>query len=129
MAVLGIQVFGAVFGAFILYMTFLQWKKKEFTINEWIFWSIFAAVFTLISLFPDVLNPLVASLKLERKLDFFIILGFMFLIAATFYTYRVVRRTQKGFEELVRQLAIEKAQEQNKGSSKGNKKQLLQKSK
>ena len=109
--VLGIQVFGIVFGVFILYMSFLQWKKKEFTINEWLFWSIFALGFSGISLFPEVINPITAVLKLERKLDFFIILGFMFLIAATFYSYRIVRKTQKGLEELVRQLALERAHE------------------
>lgn len=108
--VLGIQVIGTVFGAFMLYMSFLQWKKREFTLNEWVFWSVFALGFSGISLFPDLLNPIVASLKLQRKLDFLIILGFMFLIFATFYSYRVVRKVQKGLEELVRQLALERAQ-------------------
>ncbi len=109
--VLGIQVFGTVFGAFMLYMSFLQWKKKAFTLNEWAFWSLFALAFSGISLFPNIINPITAALKLERKLDLFIILGFMFLIAATFYSYRVVRATQKELEALVRQLALEKAQE------------------
>ena len=113
--VLGIQVVGVGFGIFVLYMSFLQWKKKEFTINEWAFWGTFALAFSGVSLFPDILNPVVATLKLQRKLDFFIILGFMFLIAAVFYTYRVVRNTQKGLEELVRQLAMERASEPEKG--------------
>ena len=111
--VLGIQVFGIVFGALMLYMSFLQWKKREFTFNEWAFWSVFALAFSGISFFPDVISPITAALRLERKLDLFIILGFMFLIAATFYSYRVVRKTQKGLEELVRQLALERAQEPN----------------
>ncbi|MBI2143962.1 DUF2304 domain-containing protein [Candidatus Woesearchaeota archaeon] len=109
--VLGIQVFGTVFGAFMLYMSFLQWKKKQFTLNEWAFWSAFAVLFSVISAFPDIINPLLPQLKLERKLDLFIILGFMFLIASTFYSYRIVRSTQKRLEELVRQLALERAQE------------------
>src|SRR3989338_8109480 len=111
MAVLGIQVFGLVFGIFVLYMSFLQWKKKEFTINEWAFWSVFAIAFSTVSLFPNILNPVVVSLKLGRTLDLFIIVGFMFLIASTFYTYKVVRKVQKGLENLVRQLALEKARE------------------
>lgn len=108
---LGIQVFGIVFGAFMLYMSFLQWKKREFTFTEWAFWSLFAAAFSGISLFPQVLDPVIAVLELGRKLDLFIIIGFMFLIAATFYTYKIVRTTQKRLEELVRQLALERAQE------------------
>lgn len=109
--VLGIQVFGIVFGAFMLYMSFLQWKKRQFTLNEFLFWSVFALAFSLISLFPDVINPITAALKLERKLDLFIILGFMFLIGSTFYSYRIVRHTQRQLEEVVRQLALERAQE------------------
>ena len=109
--VLGIQVFGIVFGAFMLYMSFLQWKKRQFTLTEFLFWSSFAVVFSALSLFPNVLDPIVASLKLGRTLDLFIILGFMFLIAATFYSYRIVRSTQKQLEELVRQIGIERVQE------------------
>ncbi|MBI2142772.1 DUF2304 domain-containing protein, partial [Candidatus Woesearchaeota archaeon] len=109
--VLGIQVFGIVFGAFMLYMSFLQWKKRQFTLTEWVFWSFFAVLFSAISAFPDIINPLLPRLKLERKLDLLIILGFMFLIAATFYSYRIVRHTQKQVEELVRQIAIERAQQ------------------
>lgn len=116
--VLGIQVLGTVFGFFILYMSFLQWKKKEFTVNEWAFWSLFAIGFSAISLFPNVLEPLLVSLKLARALDFLIIVGFMFLIAAMFYTYRVVRRVQKSLEQLVRQLALERVHEPDNAEKK-----------
>jgi hypothetical protein len=105
---LGIQVFGLVFSAFILYVSFLFYKKKEFTLTEWGFWALFALVFAIISVFPELLDPIVSSLNLARTLDLFIILGFMFLIAATFYTYRVTRSTNKRMEELVRILALEK---------------------
>ena len=120
--VLGVQVFGIVFGAFMLYMSFLQWKKRQFTLTEWVFWSFFAVLFSAISAFPDIINPLLPRLKLERKLDLFIILGFMFLIAATFYSYRIVRHTQKQVEELVRQIALERAQQPQQMNAKGNKK-------
>ncbi|MBI2140953.1 DUF2304 domain-containing protein [Candidatus Woesearchaeota archaeon] len=124
---LGIQVFGIVFGAFMLYMTFLQWKKKEFTFNEWAFWSLFALAFSAVSLFPQVLDPVIAVLELGRKLDLFIILGFMFLIAAIFYTYKVVRTTQKKLEELVRRTALERAQQHDLFSKKVNQKTQLKK--
>ncbi|MAG15646.1 hypothetical protein CMO88_01140 [Candidatus Woesearchaeota archaeon] len=111
---LGIQVFGLVFSAFILYMSFLYYKKKEFTLTEWSFWALFAILFATLSVFPQVLDPIVRSLNLGRKLDLFIILGFMFLIATTFYTYRVARNTDKRVEELVRNMAIEKEKKKKK---------------
>ena len=105
---LGVQVFGLVFSAFILYMSFLYYKKKEFTFTEWSFWMLFAVIFAILSIFPELLNPIVTTLNLGRKLDLFIIIGFMFLIATTFYTYRVARNTDKRVGDLVRNLAIEK---------------------
>lgn len=112
--VLGIQVFGLVFSAFMLYMSFLYYKKKEFTLTEWGFWAFFSALFALLSLFPNLLDPIITNLNLGRKLDLLIILGFMFLIAITFYTYRITRHTDKRVEELVRKLAIERAEKKDK---------------
>lgn len=106
--VLGIQVFGLLFGLFMLYLSFLNHKRKEFTVNEWAFWTLLSAAFMVISLFPQVLEPVVETLNLGRTLDLFIILGFMFLIAAVFYTYMVTRKTQRRMEELVRKLALKK---------------------
>ena len=111
---LGIQVFGLAFSAFMLYLSFLYYKKREFTLTECGFWALFAAIFATLSIFPDVLNPVVRSLNLGRKLDFLIILGFMFLIAATFYTYRVTRHTDKRVETLVRNMAIEEAEKKKR---------------
>ncbi|MBI2664964.1 DUF2304 domain-containing protein [Candidatus Woesearchaeota archaeon] len=105
---LGIQVFGLAFSALMLYMSFLYYKKKEFTLTEWSFWAVFALFFAAISVFPEILDPIVKSLNLGRKLDLLIILGFMFLIAATFYTYRVTRHTDKRMETLVRNMALER---------------------
>ena len=105
---LGIQVFGLVFSAFMLYVSFLYYKKRQFTLMEWGFWTGFSALFAAVSIFPEVLDPIVATLNLGRKLDLFIILGFMFLIVATFYTYTVTRRTDRRMEEVVRKIALER---------------------
>ncbi len=106
--VLGIQVIGVLFGLFLIYLTFLFHKRKEFTFNEWAFWTIMALLFMIVSLFPQVLDPIVKSLNLTRTMDFFIILGFMFLIAAVFYSYKVTRATQRRLEEVVRTIALQK---------------------
>ena len=108
--ILGIQILGLLFGAFVLYMTFLNYKRREFTINEFGFWSAVAVALSIIAVFPDVLNPVVQTLNLSRTLDFLIIVGFIFLITAAFYTYLVTRRTQRMMEEVVRNLALERPQ-------------------
>jgi hypothetical protein len=106
--VLGIQVFGALFGLVLIYLTFLHYKRKEFTLTEWGFWTILALLFATVAVFPQLLDPIVESLSLARTMDLFIILGFMFLIAAVYYTYTIVRGNQKKLEEIVRKIALER---------------------
>jgi hypothetical protein len=106
--ILGIQILGILFGFFMMYYTFLQYKRKEFTIREYGFWFIFWAFFVVITLFPQFLDPLLKTLNISRALDFFIIAGFLFMIFVVFYTYTIVRKNQRKLEEVVRQMALRK---------------------
>ncbi len=112
--VLGIQILGSIFALFMLYVTFLHQKRKEYTVKEYIFWTFFWIVFGLISIFPQWLDAISAKLTLSRTLDLFTILGFMFLITLTVYVYDVARKTQRKVDDVVRKIAIEDAKKSNK---------------
>ena len=106
--ILGIQILGMLFGLFMIYMTFIYSKKKDFTFKEWAFWSVMWVAFFFVALSPSSLNFIVKDVfKLKRPLDFYIIVGFMFLTGAVFYTYTIVRRNQRRIESLVRKIALE----------------------
>ncbi len=106
----GIQIIAIMFALFMIYLTFLNRKRKEFTIKEYLFWFLLWVIFILVSLFPEIIGNLIKDvMKLQRPLDFFIIVGFMYLIGALFYTYTIVRKTQQKTEEIVRKLALERA--------------------
>ena len=109
--VLGIQIVGFLFGLFIIYLTFLNYKRKEFTTKEFIFWILLWIIFIVLTLFPFLLDPIVKSFGFFRTLDLLIISGFLFLIATNFYTYTLTRKNQKQLEAVVREIAIKK----NKG--------------
>ena len=106
--ILGIQILGILFGFFMMYYTFLQYKRKEFTIKEYSFWFVFWAAFVILTLFPQVLDPVLETLNIARTLDFFIIIGFLFLIFVIFYTYTIVRKNQRKLEQIVRNMALKK---------------------
>ncbi len=106
--ILGIQILGILFGLFMMYYTFLQHKRKEFTIKEYSFWFIFWGVFVIITLFPQILDPVLMTLNISRTLDLFIIAGFLFMIFVIFYTYIVVRKSQRKLEEVVRNIALKR---------------------
>ena len=109
--ILGIQIVVFLFGLLIIYYSFLNYKRKEFTIKEFLFWIFLWIVFIIFSLFPFILDPIIKPLGFFRAFDFFIMSGFLFLIAAIFYTYTITRKNQKQLEMVVREVAIKK----NKG--------------
>ena len=107
---LGIQIAGILFSLFMLYITFLHRKRDEFTINEAGFWTILWIGFTFFIIFPHSFDFIIRDvLDFARTLDFFIVTGFMFVIGAIFYTYTVLRKTQKKVDSIVRKVAIDKA--------------------
>ena len=104
---LGIQVVGIIFGLFMLYLTFLHLKRKEFTIVEAVGWFVLWISIAFMTLFPNSLDFLVKGvLNLQRPLDFFIICGFLFLIFATFFNYSQNRKNDKKIEKIVSRIAI-----------------------
>jgi hypothetical protein len=107
--ILGIQLLGVLFALFMLYLTFMHKKRKEFETIEYALWVIFWLIFMFITLFPSSLNMIVKTLSLNRPLDLLIISGFLFLIGIGFYTYTITRKTQNKVEDLVRSIAIKKA--------------------
>lgn len=107
--IMGIQLLGVLFGLFMIYLTFLNRKRKDYTSKESLVWIILWTGFIYVALFPNSLDFLVKrTLGLQRPLDFFIIIGFMFMVFISFYTYSIVRKNQKKLEELVRKIAFEK---------------------
>ena len=106
--VLGIQIAGFLFGLFMIYYSFLNYKRKEFTIKEFGFWMSLWIVFIVIALFPNLLDPIVKSLKFARTFDLLVIGGFIYMILAIFYTYTVTRKTQRKLEIVVREFAMKK---------------------
>ncbi|MFH1052954.1 MAG: DUF2304 family protein [Candidatus Woesearchaeota archaeon] len=112
---LGIQIIGVLFGLFMLYITFLHNKRKEFTVKEGLVWAILWLGFIFITLFPTQLNYFVKDvLTMQRPLDFYIILGFIIIIGTLFHTYSLVRRLQKKTDDLVSKIAIGKEDNKEK---------------
>ncbi len=104
---LGIQVVGLGFGIFMIYISFLQLKRNEFTLFETTAWITLWAGMLFVTIFPKSLNFLVKDvLNLGRHLDFYLILGFLFFIFATFFNYMKVRSNDKKIEKLVRKIAL-----------------------
>jgi len=104
--VLGIQIAGFLFGLFMIYYSFLNYKRREFTAKEFSFWLLLWTIFIAVALFPFLLDPIVKKIGFLRALDLLTIGGFLFMIAAIFYTYTIARKNQKQLEAIVRAIAM-----------------------
>jgi len=101
-----IQFSGVLFGAAMLYFTFVKYKRKELTSLELGMW--FGTWLTLIAvaIIPNILDPIIAPLNFYRRLDFFVVIGFFILLGLGFYNYSAVKKMEKKLEQYVRQDAI-----------------------
>lgn len=109
--ILGIQILGFLFGMLMLYLTFLNHKRREIDIREFSFWTILWLIFIIVTFVPEILEPVVGALQLPRTMDFFIIIGFMFFAGMIFYTHIIVRKSQRKLEEVVRRIAFQNVRE------------------
>ena len=109
-----IQWVGLLFSIAVLYITYTNYRRGEFTLNEFGLWSIVALSIGVIAMIPSLLDPIVDTLNFARTLDFVVVIGFLFVITASFYTYLVTRRTQKMMEEVVRKIALENRDKKDK---------------
>ena len=105
---LGIQIAGLLFGLLLMYYSFLNYKRKEFSVKEFSFWSLLWLVFIIVAIFPSVLDPVSKTLNFARTFDLLVISGFLFLMLTVFYTYIITRHNQRKIEAVVREMAIRK---------------------
>lgn len=106
--VLGIQIAGFLFGLFMIYYSFLNYKRKEFSVKEFSFWLVLWISFIIITMFPFILDPIAKTFSFFRTLDLLVISGLLFLITTIFYTYIITRKNQKQLEIIVREISMKR---------------------
>ena len=104
----GVQIAGVLFGAFMLYYTFLNYKRKQFTTTEFTFWIVVWGSFGAIAIYPSILDLIAPKIGAYRNLDLITLAGLMFLSVSVFYTYTLARKNQKQLETVVREIAIKR---------------------
>ncbi|MBT7903302.1 DUF2304 domain-containing protein [Candidatus Woesearchaeota archaeon] len=108
-SILGIQILGVLFVLFMAYLTFLHQKRKNICKKETIMWIFVWIVALILFIIPNILDFFVKGvLQLERRIDFFIIIGIMFFMGLSYYDHIMTNKTQKKVEYLVRKIAIER---------------------
>jgi hypothetical protein len=57
-------------------------------------------------IYPTSLDFFVEQLKFGRRLDFFVVFGFLFIVALVYYNYLSIHKTKRRMEILTRKIAL-----------------------
>ena len=104
----GLQILAVLFGLVMIYLTFINFKRKNYDAKDFALWLVVWIAFLFLASFPSIVYGVMESLDIQRTVDFFIIGGFMFFTVIIFYLYRTVRKSENKIEEIVRKVALRK---------------------
>ena len=103
---MAVQLLGLIVGLAAIHLTYLYYRRAQFTKRELIFWLLLWLVFIFIALFPKSVSPIIGYLGLTRTMDLIMIVAFVILFILAFHNYFINRQQQRKLEKLVRDLAL-----------------------
>ncbi|KKU48132.1 hypothetical protein A3H10_03435 [Candidatus Uhrbacteria bacterium RIFCSPLOWO2_12_FULL_46_10] len=101
-----IQLIGVVVGLGAIHLTYLYYKRANFTKKEVLLWSTIWLTFIFVSIFPNSVRPVVGYLGLQRPMDLIMLIAFIVLFLLSFHNYAVTHRQERRLEEFVRKAAL-----------------------
>ena len=100
-----LQAIGVTFGLVMLFLTWHYYNKNTYTYRSLTMWFFVWIAFILATIFPQTLQTVTQTLRINRPLDLFTIAGFFAMSTLVFYLYIIVKKTEKRVEDLVSELA------------------------
>jgi len=105
-----IQLLGVIFGAGMMYFTFVKYKRRELNRTELLIWFGGWIALVTVALVPYVFDSLIAPLHFYRRLDFFVVVGFFVLLGLSFFNYSKAKKMERKLERYVRKETLEDAE-------------------
>ena len=108
-ALFGVQTISIFFALFMLYVSWIHFKKGNIENKEFTLWFAIWIVFIYFALFPRTLDPVLSQLFVTRAMDLLMIVAFMILAYLGFQNHVGIKSVQKQVRILVRHQALKKA--------------------
>ena len=101
-----IQILGILFGAGMIYLSFLHYKKKYLRVKDFSMWIFIWIVMIVSVVFHDSLSILIQPLKVSRFMDLIMITAFMALFLIVFIIYGMMRKNERDIKRIIRESAL-----------------------
>lgn len=108
MDILGVQIVSVAFSIFMIFFTYLSYKRRYFGFYALTLWLAVFGLLIFATLFPGFLGPFLKVLKIARLFDLFIIIGIFFLIVLSFLNFIHTQQLETKIEKLVQKKALNK---------------------
>lgn len=103
---IGIQILAILFVVWMTYFSYLHYRRREFSLFEFIFWQLMWVGLTVVVVLPKSVDFILKSFSISRTFDLVVIVGIVLLFGITFRNYVLLKRTERKVEEMTRQLAM-----------------------
>lgn len=104
----GIQIIAATFGLFMAYLTFINYKKKDFNKYQFVIWELLWLGFFIVTLLPNKFNFLTERLGISNAFNLFSICAFVLILFLVFHNYLLITRLEKRVRKNTHEKALEK---------------------
>jgi hypothetical protein len=101
---IGVQILALLFVIWMTYFSYLHYRRREFSLYEFLFWQIMWVGLTIIVLLPKSVNFVLKTFSISRTFDFVVISGIVILFGITFRNYVLLKRTERKIEDLTRRI-------------------------
>lgn len=105
----GIQLIGIVFSLFMIYLTFLYFKRDDYGKLGFFFWMMVWLGFLLLVTFPKSVYNIMELLSIERTADFVVSGALLLYSVVIFKLYVSNKKLQRKIDSVVRKVALDKA--------------------
>lgn len=105
-----IQIIASAFSLFMIYLTFLHYKRDEFNKYQFIVWEILLVGFTLVIWAPNRLNFLTERLGISRAFDLFAVIAFIVILFLTYHNYSLLTKLEKRINKKISDNALDQLQ-------------------
>ena len=109
MEILGVQIASITFSVFMIYFSYLSYKKGYFEIYTLFIWLLIFISLILATLLPHFFTPFANILKFTRVFDLFTVIGIFFLIVITFINFISMQKIKMKMEKVVQNKALKES--------------------
>lgn len=103
---IGIQIVAIIFALWMIYFSFLHFRRKEFFLKEFFLWMILWIGLIVVVIFPESVKFILTTFSITRTFDLVVIVAIIVLMGITFRNYVIIRRLEKRIENFVREESL-----------------------